>query len=61
MATVTPPADLSITDVAKILQIHRETVRVLARKGELPGAFRVGGLWRFNSEIFNRFRNGGST
>ena len=34
-------------EASEILQIHEETVRRLAREGQLP-AFKVGGGWRFS-------------
>jgi len=39
---------LTVDEAAKMLKIHPETVRRLAREGKLPGAYRVGGQWRFD-------------
>lgn len=37
---------LSVSDVAELLQIEEQTVRALARRGELPGV-KLGKHWRF--------------
>ncbi|BCM88689.1 hypothetical protein IAD21_00531 [Abditibacteriota bacterium] len=49
-APVSPPdaQTLTISEVAHLLRVNVETVRRLAEKGEIAGAFKVGGSWRFN-------------
>ena len=44
-------ADLEILtapEVAELLRCSTRVVYLQAKKGNIPGAFRVGGLWRFN-------------
>lgn len=41
-------------EVARMLQIHPFTVTRLAREGKLP-AFKVGGMWRFRKDQFERW------
>jgi excisionase family DNA binding protein len=46
---------LTTRQVAKLLKIHRVTVRKLAERGEIPG-WRVGKGWRFSeSELVKHF------
>ena len=51
--TITP------NEIAGILRIHPFTVTRLAREGKLPG-FKVGGIWRFRKDHFERWLEGGS-
>ena len=54
--------DLTIGDLAKLTGRHPETLRRLARFGELPGAYRVGGRWLVSRPVVDRMRqigNGG--
>ena len=46
--TITP------NEIAAILRIHPFTVTRLAREGKLP-AFKVGGIWRFRKDQFERW------
>ncbi len=48
METLTP------TEVAKILKLHPFSVTRLARQKKLP-AFKVGGVWRFQKDQFERW------
>ena len=41
-------------DLAKILNLHPFTVTRLAREGKIP-AFKVGGVWRFRKDEFERW------
>ncbi len=50
METLTP------TEVAKILKLHPFSVTRLARQKKLP-AFKVGGVWRFQKDQFERWIN----
>lgn len=45
---------LTPNEIAKILRIHPFTVTRLAREGKLP-AFKVGGIWRFRKDQFERW------
>ena len=47
---------LTPNEIAKILRIHPFTVTRLAREGKLP-AFKVGGIWRFRKDQFERWIN----
>jgi len=40
---------MTISEVADLLRLGKRTVYGLARTGQLPGAAKVGGQWRFNS------------
>lgn len=39
---------------AAVVQIDERTVRRLANKGELPGAYRIGGQWRIDVEEWRK-------
>ena len=41
-------------DLAKMLNLHPFTVTRLAREGKIP-AFKVGGVWRFRKDQFERW------
>ena len=47
---------LTPNEIAKILRIHPFTVTRLAREGKIP-AFKVGGIWRFRKDQFERWVN----
>jgi excisionase family DNA binding protein len=56
---------LTPTEIAKMLRIHRLSVARLARQGKLP-AVKVGGVWRFRRDEFERWlkrqsNNGGQS
>ncbi len=48
--------DLTVYDVAKLMGVHPATVRRLTRAGRLPGAYKVGHLWRFAREAIQELR-----
>jgi excisionase family DNA binding protein len=48
-ATKAPPFVLNLEQVAKILDVHPKTVRLMAKSGKIPG-FQVGSLWRFSAK-----------
>ncbi len=41
---------MGLKDVAKRYALHPESVRRMARRGQLPGAFKVGNRWRVNPD-----------
>ena len=41
-------------EIARILKLHPFTIARLAREGKLP-AFKVGGVWRFRKDEFERW------
>ena len=47
-------------DLAKMLNLHPFTVTRLAREGKIP-AFKVGGVWRFRKDEFERWTKGRTT
>ena len=47
---------LTPTEIAQMLRIHPFTVTRLAREGKLP-AFKVGGIWRFRKDQFEKWVN----
>jgi excisionase family DNA binding protein len=49
------PPFLTVSEVAKLLQIAPVTVWRLARKGQIPGALRIGGRWIFSIEELERW------
>ncbi len=48
------PETLTPEEVSRVLKVHPFTVTRLAREGKLPG-FKVGGLWRFRKDLFQRW------
>jgi len=40
-----PQVDLTLAELARQTGRHVETLRRLARTGELPGAYKLGGKW----------------
>lgn len=54
---------LLLSEVAERLRVHKVTLYKLVNKGGFPGAFRVGGEWRFTEEGLLELENGrtGST
>jgi len=50
----------SIEEIAEHLQVHKDTIRLWIKKGEIP-AHKLGRLWRFRiSEIDEWIRSGKS-
>ena len=41
---------IDVKRVAKLLSISEFTARKLARDGKIPGATKVGGVWRFDPQ-----------
>ena len=50
--------DMKLQDIAAITGVSEVTLRRLAAKGELPGAYRMGHQWIVNRSEFERHRNG---
>jgi len=48
--------DLTIDELSVIVRKHPETLRKLARKMQLPGAYRLGKTWRIPAEAVDRMR-----
>jgi len=48
---------LKAREAAGFLKAHVETIRRLARRGEIP-AFKVGKDWRFHKEALRRWSEG---
>ena len=48
--------DLTLHEIARLTRKHIETIRRLARMGELPGAYKVGGRWLFRREALAELR-----
>jgi excisionase family DNA binding protein len=48
------PQLLNAREVGRLLGINTESVKVMARRGELPG-LKVRGKWRFTSEAVEQF------
>jgi len=46
---------MTVDEVAEYLHCHSSTIYRLLKKGEIPGAFRVGGDWRVNSDKFHEW------
>jgi len=49
---------LTPNELSRILKLHPFTVTRLAREGKLPG-FKVGGVWRFRKDEFERWTKAG--
>jgi len=41
---------LTVAEVASLLRLHGTSVRAMASDGRLPGAIRIGSVWRFRRE-----------
>ena len=52
------PATISVTSAAKLLGIGRQTAYELARRGELPGALRLGHRIVVSRHALRRFLEG---
>ena len=50
--------DMSVNELSKLTGFTPEALRRLARQGNLPGAYRLGGRWLINKGEFERHRNG---
>jgi len=46
---------MTVDEVAEFLRCHRLTVYRLLRRGQIPGAFRVGSDWRISSDKFEEW------
>ncbi len=53
------PHVLKGQDLARIMRVHPFTVARLAREGRIPGAFRMGGQWRFPTRELLRWMEAG--
>jgi len=42
---------LTVNEASEVLRCHPVTVRVACEKGEIPGAVRVGRMWRIPASI----------
>ena len=50
----------SLEDISNHLQVHKDTIRLWIKKGEIP-AHKIGKLWRFKtSEVDDWVRSGKS-
>lgn len=49
------PVVLTPAEAAKLLQVSESTVKDLARRGALPGAFKTGKSWRINAYVLQRW------
>lgn len=47
----TTPTFLTIEEVAELLRLSERHVYALARKGELPGAIKLGNRWRIHRGV----------
>lgn len=47
---------IGVDEAAEILGLHRNTVRDLASKGELP-AFKLGRMWKFRASLLDEYLN----
>ena len=45
---------LTVPEAAEYLKLHAETVRRMARKGQMP-CFKIGAEWRFSRQALERF------
>lgn len=48
--------DLTLQELAFVVDKHPETLRRLARRGRLPGVYRLGGRWMISREAADRLR-----
>lgn len=50
--------DYTLTELADVMHVNRETLARWARAGELPGAYKVGADWRVNRRVIDAYRAG---
>lgn len=50
----TPPRLLTLRETAALLRLSEHGARLLAAKGQLPGARKLGGQWRFSRATLER-------
>ena len=48
--------DLTIQELAKVIGRHPETLRRLARMGQLPGIYRLGHCWFISRKAADKLR-----
>jgi excisionase family DNA binding protein len=46
---------ISVTEGAKFLRVHPITLYRMLEKGKIPGAFKLGRIWRLDLEQLERF------
>ena len=47
---------MTVAEVAEYLQLHRDTLYKLLRKGQIP-AFKIGGDYRFDRDAIEKWMN----
>lgn len=52
------PDLLTVEEVAALLRCSTRTLYAQAKKGRIPGAIRVGSLWRFNRQALENWMSG---
>jgi excisionase family DNA binding protein len=57
--TTSEPLTVSITEAARLYGISRSSAYMLARRGELPGALRLGGRYVVGRAALDRALGGG--
>lgn len=55
---VTTPEVMTITDLARYLQVSKSSLYKLVQRGEVPGG-KVGKHWRFQKEVIDRWLSEG--
>ncbi len=50
-----PKVVFTLKEVAEYLNVHPDSIRRYAKRGELP-AFKIGTDWRFNKESIDQWR-----
>ncbi len=50
--------DMTLNDIARVTRYTPASLRALARRGKIPGVYKLGGRWLVNREEFERLRNG---
>lgn len=50
MHTIENDRILKLTEVMELTRYSDQQVRQMARRGEIPGAFKLGSRWRFNEK-----------
>lgn len=51
-----PKRVMNVREVSEYLRVHRATIYRLLKLKRIPG-FRIGGDWRFNVELIDRWRS----
>ena len=56
MSEATLQPDLILQEMAQLMGVRPATLTLHAQRGQVPGAYKIGRLWRFNRQVVERLR-----